>query len=733
MEDEATKTRLFVGGLGDKVTEDDIKNTFSKLGVVHSVDIIRTKGRSFAYINFFPSSPNSLPKLFSTYNGCAWKGGKLKLEKAKEHYTDRLKREWAEEAELKNGEHISHGEVDASIADSSEPQNSLDLKNMEIRVFFPKLRKVKPLPLSGTGKHKYSFRRLEAPPNPVHFCDCPEHSVLVETRTVTRANDSRIRKGGINKKENNMMNSVMNRFVSREKNHMEDKIHDSVIQDSGMNDDEISMMDSVMKKLLDKGALKNNGKNVHNSLEKTVLTSEIQEETVRTDDIDDGTDDDDIQINAVARQSFSFFPSRSLERQKSLPHEETNDVDDETNDIDDETEDDDDDDDIQINAVGGRNKRQTSLANEMARLNERRNRDDLAHQTKPGFLDQNVESLKRRRNSVIDANSDDLAYSVHPKIQVKKSEENTTVNIQPEPEPEPKRLKTNGMWSQKSAWKQLVGDGSSSSFTLSQITPGKGANHEKKPKLRKKAPLGVKKGKKTVRFALETPIDSMEHEQVDKFEETDDKSSQHGTKGKKVPQVEPEELKLSDETPIGKEEDEVVNNSVQIGQSTQHDEKNEPSVAVAQTPRGSSWLQRSSWTQLVGGSNNNSFSISQILPTDLLQRQKSEKPDEFGSFSTISTGSFFKEPRTSETGSDGSGGSKSGLDATEKYVQGASAPRDIEMSEASDMEPKKTTSVLRRGVEISESCPFMRNADSVKDWMTAKTAMSNSLKKMKNK
>ena len=30
------------------------------------------------------------------YNGCKWKGGVLRVEKAKEHYIDRLRREWAE-------------------------------------------------------------------------------------------------------------------------------------------------------------------------------------------------------------------------------------------------------------------------------------------------------------------------------------------------------------------------------------------------------------------------------------------------------------------------------------------------------------------------------------------------------------------------------------------------------------------------------------------------------------
>ena len=60
------KTRIYVGGLGGAVTEDDLRKTFSALGEVVSVDVVRTKDRSFAYLDFLPSSDKSLPKLFST-------------------------------------------------------------------------------------------------------------------------------------------------------------------------------------------------------------------------------------------------------------------------------------------------------------------------------------------------------------------------------------------------------------------------------------------------------------------------------------------------------------------------------------------------------------------------------------------------------------------------------------------------------------------------------------------
>uniref|UniRef100_A0A3Q7H8Z9 RRM domain-containing protein n=1 Tax=Solanum lycopersicum TaxID=4081 RepID=A0A3Q7H8Z9_SOLLC len=54
----------------ESVTAEDLKKTFStpQLGKVESMDIVRTKGRSFAYLDLLPSSDKSLPKLSSTYN-----------------------------------------------------------------------------------------------------------------------------------------------------------------------------------------------------------------------------------------------------------------------------------------------------------------------------------------------------------------------------------------------------------------------------------------------------------------------------------------------------------------------------------------------------------------------------------------------------------------------------------------------------------------------------------------
>ena len=58
--------RIFVGGLGESVTAEDLQRLFGSLGVVQGLDIVRSKSRSFAYVDFSPSSLKSLSKLFST-------------------------------------------------------------------------------------------------------------------------------------------------------------------------------------------------------------------------------------------------------------------------------------------------------------------------------------------------------------------------------------------------------------------------------------------------------------------------------------------------------------------------------------------------------------------------------------------------------------------------------------------------------------------------------------------
>ncbi|KAI3715239.1 hypothetical protein L6452_22212 [Arctium lappa] len=210
------KTRIYVGGLGGGVTEDDLRRTFSALGEVVAVDVVRTKCRSFAYLDFLPSSDKSLPKLFSTYNGCMWKGGKLRLEKAKEHYLLRLKREWQEDSEhASKASDSCNADPSESLGTLEKPKKPSSADKTPLNIFFPKLGKVKSLASVGIGKHKYSFQRLQVPSIPTHFCDCEEHSLAFVPTNKKQSSEFENASDGINEQELNIMNSVMNRIFEK--------------------------------------------------------------------------------------------------------------------------------------------------------------------------------------------------------------------------------------------------------------------------------------------------------------------------------------------------------------------------------------------------------------------------------------------------------------------------------------------------------------------------------------
>eukprot|EP00250_Pteridium_aquilinum_P016935 c23374_g1_i1 orf=147-1778(-) len=164
--DGSCLVRLHVGGLGPSVISSDLLQTFSSFAKVSSVDVVRTKGRNFAYVTL-QAAPQDIKRLFSLYNGCLWKGGRLKLEKARELYLDKLHREWAERDCLQD--------METPKLDCITSTRSITKANDSIgfKMYFPKLRKVKNIPEKGLGKHKRSFQRVDPVPCSVlQICNC---------------------------------------------------------------------------------------------------------------------------------------------------------------------------------------------------------------------------------------------------------------------------------------------------------------------------------------------------------------------------------------------------------------------------------------------------------------------------------------------------------------------------------------------------------------------------------
>ncbi|XP_028619076.1 nucleolar protein 8 [Grammomys surdaster] len=97
--------RLFVGGLGQGISETDLQSQFSRFGEVSDVEIITRKddqGNSqkvFAYVNIQITEAD-LKKCMSVLNKTKWKGGTLQIQLAKESFLHRLAQE-REEAKAK--------------------------------------------------------------------------------------------------------------------------------------------------------------------------------------------------------------------------------------------------------------------------------------------------------------------------------------------------------------------------------------------------------------------------------------------------------------------------------------------------------------------------------------------------------------------------------------------------------------------------------------------------------
>ncbi|XP_011233650.2 nucleolar protein 8 isoform X1 [Ailuropoda melanoleuca] len=90
--------RLFVGGLGQNISETDLQNQFSRFGEVSDVEIITRKDdqgnpqKVFAYINIRVAEAD-LNKCMSALNKTKWKGGTLQIQLAKESFLHRLAQE----------------------------------------------------------------------------------------------------------------------------------------------------------------------------------------------------------------------------------------------------------------------------------------------------------------------------------------------------------------------------------------------------------------------------------------------------------------------------------------------------------------------------------------------------------------------------------------------------------------------------------------------------------------
>ncbi|XP_059634549.1 protein REPRESSOR OF SILENCING 3 isoform X2 [Cornus florida] len=659
------------------------------------------------------------------YNGCLWKGGRLRLEKAKEHYLLRLKKEWAEDAELPESTPSNGVDAAKNMESLENPKKVLKSEKMPLRLFFPKLKKMKSLPFSGTGKHKYSFQRIEVPSLPIHFCDCEEHSGHSYTTKVEHFHDPETQRGGINEEELKIMKSVMSKIFERE------NISESTRLEAGSANQE-----------------KNS-------------TESIDDLIMKESEADDEADEDNLIMNMVAggNNRVAFFGSQGNETISA--NEESV---------------------LQTSKYRPPQNMLKSQKRNILTSNKKRSAH-AEESDKSEFV-----SATRKRKSEILLDSEIVEPDPQSATPERKSEILLDSEIV-EPYPRTKRSKTNVSWSQKTAWRNLIGERGNSPFLVSQIMQTT-ATDEEQPKSDGSSVPDLAESK---RQNLEKH-GNMEMQQLDesrpaKPNEVVNKSSKSKSDGSSVPDLAESknqnlekhgnrEMQKLDES-LSAKPNEIFNKSSKSksdGSSVpdlaesknQNLEKHgnmgmqkldeswpaKPKEVVSKSSRGASWLQKSSWTQLVGETNRGSFSISQILPGSF-ERQEILEPN--GIYTTNSSDSkhsnLFK-PTGSEFPGDGPrilGITNENVPNSSNMVALAENRNDTDLNvEQSTPEnnvqtvkennevsaptlgkeqhsARKQTSV--KDWEIGETCPFMKSDASMREWVKTKVALSASLQK----
>jgi len=419
-----------VGGLAESVGAADLEAVFASAGRVAGVEFVRTNGRSFAYVDFHCPSDKALAKLFSTYNGCKWKGGKLRLEKAKEHYLTRLKREWEQEAVAAAQEAASKDNVE------KQDKPKLDkaaLDGSKINIYFPKLRKVKALPLKGTGKHKYSFRHIEVPSYPIHFCDCEEHCGPPEAANNEYAS---VLNAAAYEKERNIMNSVMNKLFEKENEHFDS----SEKEKFDVHTDTIEPSNAVNNMQIEE-------------------TEDAPDEDLQMEEPEESSDedlDDDLVINIAPRKSNGSVGQANMEKQEVKN--------------------------------GSQLRKRPSV--EEASLPKKRQRTEGSSEPRKGKQEPVlVMSDMRTTGKTLPTKSEDRKIqlkfpgstgegtyefssilprdksSADPEVVEAQTSSGSAQNVFAN---EPKK---GSMWTQKSAWRDLVGGTGSTPFSISQVLP----------------------------------------------------------------------------------------------------------------------------------------------------------------------------------------------------------------------------------------------------------------------
>ncbi|CAL0320192.1 unnamed protein product [Lupinus luteus] len=721
-EDNNNRVRIFVGGLGETVTPEDLNRLFSSLGTVHGIQTIRTKGRSFAYVDFFPSPTDSksLSKLFSKYNGCLWKGGKLKLEKAKENYLVRLKKEWEEAAAAEvvssqpDDSHTTNVDSEKVLSLEEMHRRKESLKTKQLHIFFPGLRKVKSIPFSGTGKHKYSFQNIKVPSMPVHFCDCEEHCSPSGTERGKQIFDQvTAENGGMNDEEMNVMNAVMNKLLQKEKvfntKHIE-KQQESLESPNAVQSNECETGSGT-----DEDGLIIN---IQTNRSKAALTSSEELERILQNQ------ESWLNVTRIAKEG----PSKTIPEVKKKNNNDTSKkrkllpkLEKESN-------------GCVSTMPGGKSSMQT-LPHEVGSDGQSSDSEDssFGETTKVSCFQKSSwkELLGDGGNTAFNASL------ILPKFDSGKGQQSSdSPSTPPSTKKKAKKSKREGSIVSKPTNTQVIKEHAEAQPTDTQeVNKYAEAQPTEKNVLPNKADIKNENMERDG-YLLSKPTDTEVIKELVEAEPTGaqviEEHAEAEPTGAQV--IEAHSEAEPTDAQVIEEHAEAEPTSAQVIEEHAEAEPTDKNVAPKKTGRGASWLQKESWTQLVR-ENNSSFSISQILPGITFPESMATEPVVYPANSNYGKHSGVAKDTVNEVVTDGLNSGETVTDKSQHVFATdiTSAPIVEEKNETEPMErtteettPKERSTEV---VEVSETCSFMRNAASLKEWAKAKAALSGSLKR----
>lgn len=326
---------------------------------------------------------------------------------------------------------------------------------------------------------------------------------------------------------------------------------------------------------------------------------------------------------------------------------------------------------------------------------------------------------------------------------------------------------------QKSSWKELVGETANSSFSLSQILPAarvmqnlsesnfdpSSTTDSKRQKLKKQV------GHRATNSECKGLVQD---------EAVQEKVCTGGPNEDTQKLIEQPRGKSSDFVPVGLLKDEIILDKLStdgpsivahIGSPSKESkipgdvpstDKKDGDIQSTdkkgdncQTHGNNSWIQKSSWRELVGEMDNGSFSMSQILPNVTPSRQKPQS-----NYTTTAVNPFNKKQQNSSKQFTDEGIGKCdvlhdkitswstdmesaknkealvGLEAVTGTVEMKSEPEILDISEVSDGKNIAPSS-KKRSIDtgIGEVCTFMRSSESERELMKLRAAISGKHKK----